>query len=304
MKYDEKDLIVYICKKINGVGAKTATAISVYLENLSNLFDNIDKLSNLRKVSGKSVLDSKQIIELNSILNEYFPRKVKDIREAWISVLIRDFVKNSIREIKETSLDALLINPFLIKAFGFDDHQEVVTFYFYQKVTRSVVTSWGFAVEGLLLCSGAKKSELEGFDIKVYREEKEYHFQVKSSPNTMSIEQVRQLNVHIQKIKDTSKQLPILGMTYGRRGQINSQIQSTLIGYPQSTLIGREFWDFIAKEIGYCQKVLDWINEVMTLEPTRFSTILENKRLSLIKEWEDTWGTGKNSINKVLENYL
>jgi len=304
MNYDEKDLIVYICKKVSGVGEKIATTVSVYLENLSNLFDNIDKLNKLQKVSGKEVLSSNQILELEKILKEYFPQKVTDVRQAWISVLIRDFVKNSIKEIQETTLDTLLINPFLIKAFGFDDHREVVTFYFYQKVTRSIVTSWGFTVEGLLLCSGAETSDLEGFDIKVERERKEYHFQVKSSPNTMSIEQVRQLNVHIQKIKDTSKQVPMLGMTYGRRAQINTQIQSTLIGYPESTLIGKQFWDFIAKEEGYCKKILDLINDVMKLQPTKFSEILENKKLSLIRDWENTWGVGEKSINRVLENYL
>ncbi|MBZ0192494.1 MAG: hypothetical protein K8F34_12505 [Candidatus Kuenenia stuttgartiensis] len=161
MNYDEKDLIVYLCKKISGIGDKTASAISVYLENLSNLFENIEKLNDLRKVSGKKLLDPKQIKELSIILTEYFPKKMLDIRYAWISVLIRDFVKNSIKEIKETTLDTLLINPFLIKAFGFDDHCEVVTFYFYQKVTRSIVTSWGFIIEGVLLCSGAEKSDLE-----------------------------------------------------------------------------------------------------------------------------------------------
>jgi len=304
MNYDEKDLIVYICKKVTGIGEKTATAISVYLENLSNFFNNLDKLDKLRKVNGKKVLSSNQIVEIENILKEYFPQKVIDERQAWILVLIRDFVKNSIKEIQETTLDTLLINPFLIKAFGFDDHREVVTFYFYQKVTRSIVTSWGFAVEGLLLCSGAEKSDLEGFDIKVERDMKEFHLQVKSSPNTMSIEQVRQLNVHIQKIKDTSKQVPILGMTYGKREQISTQIQSTLIGFPESALIGEKFWDFIAKEAGYCKRILDWINDVMKLQPTKFSETLENKKLSLIRDWENNWGSGIESINKVLENYL
>jgi hypothetical protein len=304
MDYDEKDLIVYICKKISGVGEKIATAVSVYLENLSNLFNNIDKLSDLRKVNGKTLLNSKQIKDLYKILNEYFPKPLIDIRYAWISVLIRDFVKNSIKEIQETSLDNLLINPFLIKAFSFDDHREVVTFYFYQKVTRSIVTSWGFTVEGLLRSTGAEQSDLEGFDIKICQKGKEYHFQVKSSPNTMSIEQVRQLNVHIQKIKDVSKQVPMLGMTYGKREQINTQIQSTLIGYPKSALVGKQFWDFIAQEEGYCKKILDWINEIMKLQPTNFSDILEKKKSSLIKDWENIWGTGKKSIDKILENYL
>lgn len=304
MKYTEEDLIVYLCKKVAGVGDKTANAIAVYLESMENLFDRIETIHDLRKVNGKKVLNDNQIDELQKILTEYFPQKITELKRVWISILIRDFVKNSIREIRETDLNTLLINPFLIKAFGFDDHREVVTFYFYQKVTRSVVTSWGFTVEGLLLCSGAEKSGLEGFDVRVDRDGKEYHFQVKSSPNTMSIEQVRQLNAHIQKIKETTKQLPMLGMTYGRREQINSQIQSTLIGYPQSTLIGREFWDFIAEEAGYCQKILDWINEVMVLEPIKFSKILEEKRLLLINEWEKIFGTGKSSIDKVLGNYL
>ena len=112
MNYDEKDLMIYICKKLSGVGEKTASAISVYLENLSNLFDNIHGLNKLRKISGKSVLNSRQITELNKILNEYFPQKIMDVRQAWISVLIRDFAKNSIKEIQETILATLLINPF------------------------------------------------------------------------------------------------------------------------------------------------------------------------------------------------
>jgi hypothetical protein len=96
----------------------------------------------------------------------------------------------------------------------------------------------------------------------------------------------------------------MLGMTYGRREQISNQIQSTLINYPESALIGKEFWNFIAKEEGYCKKILDWINEVMRLQPANFSYTLETKKLSLIEAWEDKWGISKESIDKVLENYL
>lgn len=86
MNYDEKDLIVYICKKISGVGEKTGAAISVYLERLSNLFDYTDRLDELRKVSGKKVLNHKQIAELGSILKEYFPQKIADTRHMDFSV--------------------------------------------------------------------------------------------------------------------------------------------------------------------------------------------------------------------------
>ena len=304
MKYTEENIIIYLCQKVEGIGEKTAIRIAGYMEDFANFCENTDRLSKFKTDKGKPVLTSNQITEIKNILNEYNLDKNKSINELWISTLIRDFVKNSIKELQNTTLENLLINPFLVKAFGFDDHKEVVTFYFYQKITRSIVTSWGFAVEGLLLCSGAVKSEITGFDMKVPRDNKAYHFQIKSSPNTMSIEQVRQLNTHIQNIKNKLNNIPMLGMTYGTRRQINSQIQSTLIGYPQTTMVGRELWDFIASEDGYCQKMLNWIDEIMNLEPTRFSEELEKKKRLLINDWEDKFGTGRSSIEKVLENYL
>jgi hypothetical protein len=30
----------------------------------------------------------------------------------------------------------------------------------------------------------------------------------------------------------------------------------------------------------------------------------EEIKISLIKDWENTWGTGKKSIDRVLKNYL
>lgn len=304
MKYTEENIIIYLCQKVEGIGEKTAIRIAGYMEDFTNFYENTNRLSKFKTDTGKPVLTSNQITEIKNILKEYNLDKNKSINELWISTLIRDFVKNSIKELQNTTLENLLINPFLVKAFGFDDHKEVVTFYFYQKITRSIVTSWGFAVEGLLLCSGAVKSEITGFDMKVPRDNKAYHFQIKSSPNTMSIEQVRQLNTHIQNIKNKLNNIPMLGMTYGTRRQINSQIQSTLIGYPQTTMVGRELWDFIASEDGYCQKMLNWIDEIMNLEPTRFSEELEKKKRLLINDWEDKFGTGRSSIEKVLENYL
>jgi len=94
--------------------------------------------------------------------------------------------------------------------------------------------------------------------MKVEKENKTIQLQIKSSPNTMSIEQVRQLNTHINNIKDKIHNIPILGMTYGTREQISGQIQSTLIDYPKSTKIGKELWDFIASENGYCIKLLNF----------------------------------------------
>ena len=304
MEYTQEGLIKYICEKVEGIGAKKADRIAGFMESITDFYNNTDKLTNFVNVKGKRFLKNEQILNIKEKINEYILNPEMDINNIWISVLIKDFVKNSINELKNTSLEKLLINPFLVKAFGFDDHKDVVSFYFYQKITRSVVTSWGFTVEGLLLCSGAEKTDLAGFDMKVERKNKTFQLQIKSSPNTMSIEQVRQLNTHIRNIKDKIKNIPILGMTYGTREQISGQIQSTLTDYPQSTKIGKELWDFIANEAGYCIKLLNLIDEITKSSHFKFSQELEEKKLLLIKDWEKKFGTGKESIDLVLKKYI
>jgi len=305
MQYNEENLIVYLCKKVEKIGDTTAKAIADHFDcSIIKFTDFENNFIHFKNSSGKPKLTKEQINEIENVVKHYIKDNSQSINEIWISVLIRDFVRHSVEELRKTQLENLLINPFLVKAFGFDDHKEVVTFYFYQKITRSIVTSWGFTVEGLLLCSGGEHSDISGFDITVKRNERNYQFQIKSSPNTMSIEQVRQLNTHIKNIKDKMSNIPILGMTYGTKEQINSQIQSTLIDYPNSTMIGKELWDFIAGETGYCDKLLNLIDEIMREEPTKFSDEIEIKRQTMIIDWENKFGIGKNSIDLVLQKYL
>lgn len=304
MEYTHEGLIKYICEKVEGIGEKTADRIAGFMEDIPNFYQNTHKLTDFVSAKDRRFVNDDHINEIIKLNKEYIINPETEIKSIWVSVLIKDFVKNSVEELRNTSLEKLLINPFLVKAFGFDDHEEVVSFYFYQKITRSVVTSWGFTVEGLLLCSGAEKTEMPGFDMKVQRKDKTIQLQIKSSPNTMSIEQVRQLNTHIKNIKDKMNTIPILGMTYGTREQINSQIKSTLLNYPESAIIGKELWDFIADEDGYCVKLLDLIDKITKNSQFNFSEELETKKLSLIKEWEHNFGKGKDSVNLVLQKFL
>jgi len=304
IEYTQKGLIQFLSEKVSGIGTKTAIGIAEYMEDIPNFCQNTELLVNHVSSKHRRLVKDQQISDLQKIIIEYIPNPKLEIQKIWISVLIKDFVKNSIIELHNTSFDKLLINPFLVKSFGFEDHKEVVTFYFYQKITRSVVTSWGFTVEGLLLCSGAQNTDLAGFDMKIEKDNKTYQFQIKSSPNTMSIEQVRQLNTHIRNIKNKLDNIPILGMTYGIRDQISGQIQSTLLDFPESTMVGKELWDFIANKEGYCMELIHLIDELMKSSNFKFSTELETKRLNLIKDWEIQFGVGKESIDLVLNKYL
>lgn len=304
MIYNEENLIAHLCQKVDKIGEKTAIAISEFYDNSLMRFYETNKLEDFTNSKGKLKLNSIQIAEIQNVIDLYIPDQAQSFGDIWIAVLLKDFVKNAINELKNTTLETLLINPFMVKAFGFDNPQEVITFYFYQKVTRSVVTSWGFTVEGLLLCSGAERSDLAGFDLKVTRKDKNYHLQIKSSPNTMSVEQVRQLNTHIKNIKNILEDIPILGITYGKKSQINSQVREYLTNFENSVKIGEDLWDFIADEKGHCQQMLSLIDEITSKEPIKFSEELETKRLLLFNEWKEKFGEGRESIEKVLKNYL
>lgn len=303
MKYDDDELISYLCEKVEGIGEKKAIRIAGYMEDFLNFYNNTDNLLKFKTDKDTLIVTKEQIIGIKDILKEYISDSSKSIKEIWVSTLIKDFVKNAVKELNNTSLFSLSINPFLVKAFGFTDHKEVVTFYFYQKITRSIVTSWGFTVENLLYCSGAEKSHLSGFDMKVNRNMVTYNFQIKSSP-FMSVEQVRSLNTHFRNVEDKVNDLLFLGVTYGNKNLIHDQIKSNLIDYPNSVMIGKELWDFISGETGYYEKILLWIDEISNIEPVKFSDQIDKKRNELILDWEKKYSTGKKSIDKVLERFI
>jgi hypothetical protein len=299
----EHDLIIAICIRVDGVGKTTATHISSYFDTISSFMNATrDDLLCLTKKSGTPILKPLQAEEIIRLRAHYLPTGVDDLREIWITYLVRDFVERAVKEIKETDFDELLINPFLIQAFSFKDHKEVITFCFYQKVTRSIVTSWGYVVERMLIASGGTPVK-SGFDIRVHREGKDYHLQIKSSPNTMDFDQVQNLNHNISKLQEIENKIGMLGVTYGIKGSHLSSIMQGVTGYPENVLVGHELWDFVANEKGYTEKVLEWASTGMPIN-TDFSTLLESKRISIVEDWENKYGTGLESIKKVLKRYL
>lgn len=297
------NLIIAICLKVNGTGKTTAAHVASYLDTTRRFMRcTSDTLLGIKKTSGASILKPKQAEEIIRTRDHFLPSGTNDIKELWITYLVRNFVERAIREIKATDFDELLINPFLIQAFNFTDHKEVITFCFYQKVTRSIVTSWGFTVERMLLVSGGVLVK-GGFDLMLLRGGKEHHLQIKSSPNTMDFDQVQNLNRNIQKLQEFDHKIGMLGVTYGRKDSHLSSIMQGVEGYPNKVLVGHELWDFVANEKGYTEKVLRWASAGMP-DNTDFSTLLENKRLAIIKDWEAKYGTGLVSIRKVLKRYL
>ena len=218
------NLIIAICQRVKGIGKTTAAHIASYLDTLVRFMHcTPDSLLSIKKESGPSLIKAKQAGEIVHTRDHFLPKGTNNVRELWITYLVRDFVERAIDEIKATNFDELLINPFLIQAFNFTDHKEVITFCFYQKVTRSIVTSWGFTVERMLLVSGGVLVK-GGFDLMVIRDGQEHHIQIKSSPNTMDFDQVQNLNNNIKKLQELENKVGMLGVTYGRKDSHLSSI--------------------------------------------------------------------------------
>ncbi len=299
----EHNLIIAICQRVDGVGKTTAAHLASYFDTVTQFMNcQAQDLLAVTKKNGASLLKPEQANAIIAQRDDFLPTGVTDIRQMWITYLIRDFVKRAIEEINDTDFDKLLINPFLIKAFNFTDHREVISFCFYQKVTRSIVTSWGFTVERMVLVSGGIPVK-GGFDILIRRKGKDHHLQIKTSPNTMDFDQVQNLNNNIRKLQETANKVGMLGITYGIKDNHLSSIMQGVDGYPKNVLVGHELWDFVAQEKGYTAKVLDWASAGMP-QNTDFSTLLENKRLTIVSDWEAKYGTGLESIEKVLKRYL
>ena len=300
-------------EKVDGVGKKTAAKIIGLVDSFSG-FSEINKkhLESLSYNSGRSVLNSNQVEEIISIIEAIDFNEEIMILE--VEEIISDFIHSTYKKIKELDLDILDINPFLIRALKFDSAEEIISFYLYQRITRSIVTSWGMTVEKIAKSCGAKdvprdeNVEYKGkkFDIKKKVKDISYYIQVKSGPNTMNVGMVESLNEMIGKIEkqdDTNK--GILGMTFGNREALSSQISGNLKNIDENSKIGKEFWDFISQKSGFTEELLDMISEASKKYETKeggkkLSDLINKKKSLLLKQWEELYnGTDEESIKKV-----
>jgi hypothetical protein len=284
-----EELIIRISKKAKGIGGGGAGAIAAdFNGNLKEfLTANQERFERIKSSTSRS------------------------IQEAWVFFLGREFLLLQVRMVHSLSLDSFDINPLLAKALNFDTPRKVIAFNVYQTVTRSVVTSWGDAVEEIAKFSGCRDNDevIEGktgtnFDLVKELDGIDYYIQVKSGPNTMNVGMVTSLNEAIKHIEDKkSNAKGILGMTYGTRSRISGQILSNLAGADTRMKVGREFWDFISEK-------KDFHKDLFRLLEASSSNILENSFIELIEgkvtELETSWQERYPgaTLNDLLEGYL
>ena len=267
--YDDSEaieLIIYVLRKIKGIGCRTATVIAMYYETLDNFLDaNFLSLGNITNVQGRQVVKSDRAQAICAAIQEI--PKGYSVKEIWIRLLIKDFLDKQVSMLETLSLSSLMINPFLVKALDLKTPDQVIKFNLYQNITRSIVTSWGMCVQSILQHSGAQKitEKNSGFDIQKVYEDIVYYLQIKSSPNPMNADMIRHFNTRVANLqKKGEKYKALLGLTFGNKDEVGHLI-TTYIDLPQShVLVGKELWDFVSEETNFHCKVLNAIVEVVS----------------------------------------
>ena len=318
---ETRNLIQYLSLQVTGIGEKTAATLAILFDDLQAFLNATEEdLRKLKKVSGRSVLRDELIAGLLGRIS--LVKKGLSTRETWMHLLIKDFivnVKNLIESSKVPSPsgafdeDALLINPFLIRALGFTQPDEVLKFFFYQRVARAIVTSWGMRIELIANRSGSialtkleKEGVFKGFDSKKIEGDKTSIIQIKSGTNTMPVDMVRQLDERIKALEAIdSTYRGVVGLTYGNADEVSDKMARYLEGADERVKVGREFWEWLSGEPDYYAKLLAIITEVGREVWTEgdFLNMFDEKYKRLRQEWVDLYGDGPESVERFMERF-
>ncbi len=116
------------------------------------------------------------------------------VQENFVKILATRFVSRQLLMIENLQLETLNVNPILSGALNLNNEQDLIRYYTYQAISRSIVTSVGFLVEDLLLYAsdsivGGKRDEHgeeTKWDLVVERlGEVKAYLEIKSGPNDL-----------------------------------------------------------------------------------------------------------------------
>lgn len=207
--------------------------------------------------------------------------------EEIIEAEVAKFIKNGIKNIQgltvKTLIEEAAINPFLVKALGITDFDSLARFYVYQRVGRSLVTSFGMTVmeQFVKTLGGGKKGQW--WDIKIPAPEgKTYYISVKSGPRDMDKDQVVHFSREAKElVKEDPNAIPLIAMCYGREplGPIASTLRSEGLDPNETTLTGKELYQTLTGQPNFHVKLLELTGKVAlkTLQDKKFIDIIEDK---------------------------
>lgn len=189
-------------------------------------------------------------------------------KEKEIEKLLSDFIANAGKIIEELSAERMIeesaINPILAKALGFEDFESLSRFYVYQRVGRSLVTSFGMKMENLvkLVVDGEKG---EWWDVIKKSPKVNYYVSVKSGPRDMNKDQTVEFSRRAKKVMAEDKNAhPLIGMGYGKKvwPVIIDTLKKQGLDPEHHTYVGKKLYELLSGDKNYYLKLLDFVVNV------------------------------------------
>lgn len=155
-------------------------------------------------------------------------------------------------------IDESAINPILAKALGFTDFDSLARFYVYQRISRSLVTSFGTHMENIvrLIIDGEKG---DWWDVVKKSSKVNYYVSVKSGPRDMNKDQTMEFSHRAKTVmKKDSKALPIIAMGYGKKAWpvITDTLRKQGLDPKKHSYVGKDLYALLSGDDDYYKKLL------------------------------------------------
>ena len=184
-------------------------------------------------------------------------------REEEIKDLFAGFITRAGEIIGELTAERMIaesaINPILAKSLGFRDFESLSKFYVYQRIGRSLVTSFGMRMEKLvkIIVDGDKG---EWWDVVKETRRANYYISVKSGPRDMNKDQTVEFSRKAKQVmEEDGKAHPFIAMGYGKEAWpvITDTLGKEGLDPGRHAYVGRKMYSILSGEEEYYLKLLD-----------------------------------------------
>jgi Type II restriction endonuclease EcoO109I len=247
-------------------------SVKSFLEAKKEVFDKLVFVIDNPKVNlTDNDFEKIQAFQQSGLLDAHI-----SVQQNFINILTTEFINRQLLMIDNLALETLNVNPILAGALNLNNETDLIRYYAYQSISRSVVTSVGFLVQNLILYSSefvldGKDEDLGNqtkWDVVVRKmDDVKTYLEVKSGTNDINKSQIHHYRHEIELIEKEGFKA-MIAETYGKRSDktvSHGLLKQYLPNWEERTLIGKELWTFITNDEEYHHKMIDMLMEASQL---------------------------------------
>jgi len=317
MPANTQELIGYCLTQIAGISEGKAKTIASRFDSLKTFLNTPpSKYKDFEYVGGRKFkLTSDDLNAIKSLQASHILDQKLSNSQNFIKILAARFLKTQVTAINELTLEQINANPILIAALKLETPDEILRFYVFQAISRSVVTSMGSLVQDLLIHSGsnvynAKTMPSSGSTkwdlVKKGVKGTVSWIEVKSGPNDIDRTQLLSYKDAIENIERKGGK-GYIGETYGKRDSntvSHGLYQQYLPEWESRTLIGKELWKFVSNDKDYPTKLIRLLRD-SARKVLMSKTIIEEMEICykrILEEFRDKYGNSDRAVQSYLDN--